>query len=150
MVVTVPFGSTRVVHSHWAAHHASVTEGAMGATCEITHGGTPSDWDPKIGPTPGTPAVTYSGPCRIQYAATDPRDTDAADQSVTERVVLVVLPRSAATQPEGARVRITAVDTNGLAALLGRVLTVRSVGRSSLAFEQDLTCTDDQDNQPEV
>jgi len=61
--------------------------------------------------------------------------------------VLVTLPAAAAAQQRGARVKITAVDGNGLVRLVGRTLTVQAVAPSSLAFEHDLTCWDDQTNQ---
>ncbi|RHA38736.1 DUF6093 family protein [Cellulomonas rhizosphaerae] len=146
----MPFPSTTVIHPDWAAHHAGVAEGGMNATCSITHGGTGGDWDPELGATPGTPTVTYTGRCSVDYAATQARDADAADQTITSRSVLVGLPRSAAAQANGARVKITAVDGNGPHALVGRVLTVGSVAADSLTFEQLLECTDDQANQPEV
>lgn len=122
----------------------------MNATCEITHGTTGGGWTPGGGGTAGTPVVTYTGPCRVQYDATAPRDTDAADQLTTEQTVLVAIPRGADAQREDARVRITAVDSNGPSSLVGRLFVVRSVNRSSLGWEQDLTCVDDTDNQPGV
>lgn len=143
----MPFPSTRVIHPRFAEHHAPVSEGAMNASCTITFGGTAGDWQPGVGATPGTSPTTYTGPCRVQYASTVPRNADAADQTTTERTVLVVLPRGSAKQSAGARVTITAVDANGPAALVDRVLSVGAVGFSSIAFEQDLACTDDQANQ---
>lgn len=122
----------------------------MGAACLITHGVTGSDWDPTTGPVIGELRVVFKGPCRVQYATTVPRHGDAAGQLITERTVLVALPRSAPTVTDGARVYITAVDDDGATHLVGRVLTVQSVNRSSLSWEQDLTCTDDHDNQPGV
>jgi hypothetical protein len=143
-----PFPTTRVVPAGWSAHHAPVTEGAMNAECAITFGQAGGGWDPTNGSTAGTPLATYTGPCRVQYTGTGTRETDAADQLVAEQAVLVALPRAAGPQSEGARVRVTYVDANGPTRLIGRLLTVRSVNRSSLAWEQDLTCTDDADNQP--
>lgn len=146
----MPLPSTRVFHPGWAAHHAPVTAGAMNATCTITVGVTAGDWQPDTGPTPGTTATTYTGPCRVEYASTQPQAADAADQSITERLVFVELPATAAAQRHGARVKITAVDANGPAALVNRVLTVGSIDLSSHTFEQVLTCTDDQANQSGV
>lgn len=143
----MPLPTTRVVHPSWAAHHAPVAQGAMGATCEITNGSTGGGWDPVNGATPSTPIVTYTGPCRVQYEPTAPRDADAADQAVIVRTVLVALPRAADRQQPGARVRITAVDANGHAALVGRTFTVEAANTSSLSWEQDLTCTEDATNQ---
>jgi hypothetical protein len=120
----------------------------MNATCTITYGGTGGGWDPTTGPTPSIPTVAYAGPCRVQSTGTANREADAADQLIAQQDVLVVLPRAAAEQSVGARVKVTAVDPNGPAWLTDRVLAVRSVNRSSLAWEQDLTCTDDADNQP--
>jgi len=145
-----PLQSTRVMHPQWAAHHAPVTEGTMNAACEITHGSTGGGWNPATGPTPGTPTVTYTGRCRVVYESTQPRDADAADQAVTSLTVGVALPAGSAPQSKGARVRITAVDANGPAGLVGRVLTVAAVAYPSQALDQNLTCTDDSANQPGV
>lgn len=144
-----PLASTRVMHPRWSEHHAPVTEGTMNATCEITHGSTGGGWSSTTGPTPGTPTVTYTGRCRVAYESTQPRDTDAADQAVTIRTVNIALPAGSPAQTPGARVRITAVDTNGPAALVGRVLTLDAVAYPSQAVDQNLTCTDDQANQPQ-
>ena len=144
----MPLRSTRVIHPDWAARHMPVVAGTMNATCVITHG-TAGGWDPVTGPTAGTPSTTYTGPCRVQYAGTAPREADAAGELVTTRTVLVVLPRDldgvpVPVQPSSARVTVTAVDENGPTGLVGQVLTVGAVNLSSLAWEQDLTCTDDQ------
>lgn len=145
----MPLPSTRVIHPDWAARHMPVVAGTMNATCVITHGHTGGGWDPTTGPTPGTPTTTYTGPCRVQYAGTAPREADAAGELVTTRSVLVVIPRDldgvpVPVQSSGARVKITAVDANGPVGLIGQTLTVGAVNLSSLAWEQDLTCTDDQ------
>lgn len=146
----MPFPSTRVIHPAWAAHHAPVAVGTMNATCTITHASTGGGWDPVTGPAAATPAVTYTGPCRVTYRDARGGDGDAADQSTSILPVLVALPLTALPQQVGARITITAVDANGPVGLAGRTLTVRDVGNSSLTFEQDLTCTDDQTNQPGV
>lgn len=143
-----PLTSTRVMHPRWSEHHAPVTAGTMNATCEITHGATGGGWDPATGPTSGTPTVTYTGRCRVAYDSTQPRDTDAADQVITIRTVNVALPAGSAPQGPGARLRVTAVDANGPAGMVGRVLTVEAVAYPSQTVDQNLTCTDDQDNQP--
>lgn len=142
-----PLGSARVVHPGWAAHHAPVAVGTMNALCRIELGSTGGGWIPETGTTPGTPVVTYAGRCRVAYARTQPHQGDAADQVTTTSNVTVALPLGSAEQHRGARVTITAVDANGPAALVGRVLLVESVAYPSLAVEQVMTCTDDQTNQ---
>lgn len=142
-----PLPSTAVVHPRWAAHHAPVAQGTMNASCRIELGSTGGGWTPETGTTPGTPTQTYTGRCRVSYARTQPHQGDAADQLTTTSNVTVALPAGSAEQQRGARVTITAVDANGPAALVGRVLVVESVARPSLAVEQNLTCTDDQTNQ---
>lgn len=144
----MPFDSTRVFHPDWAEHHMPVSEGAMNATCTISTSGE-GGWDPIAGPTlPGATIVTYTGRCRVTYLDNQPVEGDAAGQATTVRTVLVALPRDAAPQTIGARVTVTAVDTNGPSTLTGRAMTVRSTEYSSHALEQNLTCIDDQTNQP--
>lgn len=145
----MPFPSTRVVHPGWASRHAPATVDAMNATCVITHGQTGGGWDPATGPTTGTPIVTYTGPCRVGYGTREPRQVDAAGQHVTTRTVTVSIPRDhqgvpVPAQTVGARVTVTGVDANGPAALVGQVLVVTAVALPSLAWQQDLTCVDDQ------
>lgn len=142
-----PLPSTRVIHPRWASHHAPVAEGTMNATCTITNGAEGGGWEPDTGPSEGTPTQTYTGRCLVQYEQTLPRRADAADQPTSTRTVLVALPAGSTGQEAGARVKITAVDSNGPLELVGRTFTVQAVSPSSLGFQQNLTCWDDQSNQ---
>ncbi len=151
MVVTVPFDTTHVIHPAWARHHMPVTEGAMGATCRITVGGE-GGWTPEAGPTPGVPVILYDGRCRVQAEPTNEAQHDAAGQLVTTQTYLVAIPADSPAVPvgdQGAKVEILTVDDNGDADLVGRVFTVTGARYSSLRWERDLTCTDDQTNQPD-
>ncbi len=143
----MPFPSTRVVHPRWSAHHQPVTEDAMNALVTIEFGGTEPTWSSGGVSTEGEAAVTYTGPARITYVPAQAREADAADQEVALRRVDVALPREASPQQVDARVRVDAVNGNGPAWLVGRVLTVASLGRSSHAWEQLLECVDDLANQ---
>lgn len=148
--MTVPLASTRPIHRDWAQHHAPVSVGTMNATCTITYGGTAGGWDPGTGPTTGTPVMAYTGPCRVTYRDSQDNEADAADQRTSVAPVLVALPLTSLPQARGARVKITAVDANGPASLVGRVFAVETVSHSSITLEQDLACADDQTNQPGV
>lgn len=145
----MPLASTVVVHPDWAGHTATTVAGTWNASCVVEDGTTGGGWDPTTGATPGTPIVVHAGRCRVTYEPTQPRLGDAADQAITTRVVTVALPRdSVHGLSDAARVRITAVDTNGPTSLIGRVLTVEAAAYTSHAVEQLLTCRDDQSNQP--
>lgn len=148
--MTVPFPSASVFHPDWAAHAAPVSEGAMNATVTIRTAGD-DEWDPTTGPGTGTDGpLTYTGRARITYEVVRGYgDRDAVGQDVTTRVTTVALPRTASEQPSGARLTVDAVDGNGPAELIGRVLTVDSTGWSSYSIEQVLTARDDQSNQPQ-
>lgn len=143
----MPFKTTRVFHPRWAEHHQPVTEDAMNATVTVTNGSTGGDWTPGSGPVVGSPNVTYTGPARVTYEPTQGRDTEAAMQAITLRRVTVALPRDVDAQ-DGGVVLVTAVDANAPAWLVGRQLSIKSVGRSSHAWEQLLDCLDDVSNQP--
>ncbi|PZR55227.1 hypothetical protein DNL40_02330 [Xylanimonas oleitrophica] len=144
----MPLDSTRPIHPDWAAHHTATTQGSMNAVVTITQGSTGGGWDPVTGPRPSIPIQTYTGPARITYQALDAGIRDAAGQDVTVREVTVALPRPAAAQAIGARIRVDAVDANGPTALVGREYTVTSAPYSSHALEHVLTAVDEQNNQP--
>lgn len=143
----MPFPSTRVFHPRWAEHHQPTTEDAMNSTITITFGTTGGGWVPGAGASPSTPVVTYQGPARVTYEPTQGLDTEGALQNITLRRVTVALPRDAAAQSKGAVVLVDAVDANAPAWLVGRQLAVKSLGRSSHAWEQLLDCLDDLSNQ---
>lgn len=144
----MPFPSTHVIHPRWSGHHQPISEGAMNATITVTHGTTGGGWSPTDGPLPEVPIVRYTGRARLTYETTQGRDADAVGQEVTTRTVTVAIPRDVDVQQHLARVTVSAVDANGPAWLVGRVLTVQSLGRSSHAWEQILECLDDLTNQP--
>lgn len=148
--MNVPFASTRPIHPDWARRHAPTSRGTMNAECEITRGGTAGGWNPDTGPTAGTPARTYTGLCRVTYRDSQSGEADAADQQTSTAPVTIALPLDSPAQARGARVKITAVDANGPASLVGRVFTVETISHSSITLEQLLACTDDQTNQPGV
>jgi hypothetical protein len=134
-----PLASTSVVDPRWAAHHAPVAAGTMNAACTISRDGD-GDWDPTTGPTSGTPTVTYAGPCRIGASGVVVRTVDAADQQVALDVIPLTLPLSAPVQTAGARVHITAVDSNGPASLVGLDLIIEQAPSASIAVEQAYAC----------
>ena len=140
----MPLASTRVVHPRWAEHHAPTVEGAMGCQVQISHGGTPGTWTPQGGAVPGTPSTPWTGAAALSYADLGGRQIDAADQTMTARLVRVEIPRTAPTQVVGSRVKVTAVDAYTPAALLGARLTVQSMDISSPAATQVLLCVLDQ------
>lgn len=148
-MIAVPFKGTRVIHPRWSAHHRPVTDGAMNATVRVVTGVAGADFTYGGGFQEGTETVGYVGPARVTYEPTQGRDADATGQDTTVRRVTVALPGEGIATQHDAVVHVTDVDANGLLHLKGAVLVVESVGRSSHAWEQLLSCLDDQTNQPE-
>ncbi|ACZ29572.1 hypothetical protein Xcel_0533 [Xylanimonas cellulosilytica DSM 15894] len=144
----MPLDTTHPVHPDWAAHYQPVSQRTMNATVTVTDGTTGGGWDPVTGPIPDAPVVVYTGKARVAYKPVRAEDRDAAGQRVTVRDVTVAVDRDACPElATTARVKVTAVDANGPAALAGRTLAVQSTAWPSHALEQVITCTDDQTNQ---
>jgi hypothetical protein len=152
----MPLRSRRlaVIPHGWAAHHRPVTEGAMTAECIITRDregvapldagtGEPEPWEPlTIYPLPGQPGI-----CRVQILAAGGGESEqAVGEAVAEREVLVVVPHDApefrAGRQTGDWVTITAGGDDPQ--LVGRRLRINTIDYSSLSWERDLRCLDQQ------
>jgi hypothetical protein len=144
-----PLPSGRVIHPAWSEHHRPVVASTLTAACTITTTGTPGDWDPTTGPTPGTEDTLYpSGPCRIQALDNATGEADAAEQNVTVSLYLVVIPWDAGPIVTGARVHVDTCSDD--VQLEGMELTVQAVRHASLRWERDLICELDLSNQEDA
>lgn len=140
----MPFPGTRVVHPAWGVKHGEVSDDAMNATIAILKGNA-TDWKAATGPVVGADNVIYSGLARVSYDLDRPFTKDNADQVTTTAVVLVALPRDAVLPvlpDSGMTVKVLAVDSNGLNALVQATLRVLKARHSGLSFGVVLDCTE--------
>lgn len=138
----MPFPNTNVIPPQWQEHHAPTTENAMNATITFTRPTTSTPiFDEAAGKTTH-PAATpmYDGPCRIHRS---PRGGDGsvitvADRDLAIAAYTVVIPATATP----VRVRDTGTVTTcpDTPALVGAQVVVTSLGLTSTAWQQDLTC----------
>lgn len=138
-------GRRAVIPADWSGHHRGVLDGTRTATVALRPpGGTPGVFDPATGTKPNTPFPTYyTGTARIQVLDAGEQDRVVAEQQVSTLGYAVTLDHEVSGIELGHLVRITEVDDNGDATLVGRDLTVESIERGSLHWERRLLCTDD-------
>lgn len=143
----MPLANTRVIPEGWSAHHQPVVAGSWTADVTIRPpGNTQGEFNPATGTydDPQPHPAHYTGRARVQVEPMFAGDREAGGQQVTVAGYLVVVDRDTSTGTEvGHIVKVTGVDDNGDPALVGRELTVSGVAYGSLAWERDLTCTDD-------
>lgn len=136
---------TPVIPSRWSGAPRAVMAKTRTACVEIRHpGGTKGPFDPTTGTYPVVPhAPHFTGSARIQVRDAQSAEQLVAEQEVTTTGYLVAIDLSATDVAVEDVVTITGLDDNGDQVLLNHDLIVRAIAKGSLAWERDLTCTDD-------
>lgn len=145
----MPFATTSPIHPDWQDHHRPTATATLTGKLRVERDGTPGDWDPDTGHTPGGPATpVHEGPYRAQ--AVDARNStqrDVAGQQVTIRSYLIQLDADADAIDTGDRVHIIECDKDP--DFVDKVLTVTGIVHGTHRFTRDLFCDLDLTNQPE-
>jgi hypothetical protein len=142
----MPFPGTRVVHRDFERHHRPIAEGTMTVGVVVTRAGTgPGTFDPDTGSNTGAARVDVAATeARIQPTAAAARQTVAGDQVVTLRTYLVALPWNVAGVLVDDRVEVTSVaEADSDPDLLGTLLRVRDVTKTSTQWQRTLVCEED-------
>lgn len=142
-------GRRTTIHRDWSEMYRPVTEGTRTATVTLRRpGGTRGAFDTTTGtyPITATPAY-YTGKARIQMVSDSEAKVVTADQQVTTLVYRVMLDHLVSGVEVEDLVTVVAVEPNGDASLISRVLTVDAIVWGSLHWERHLMCVDDLERQ---
>lgn len=141
-------GRRQVIPTDWAEHHRPTATAALNATCSIRHtGGTQGTFNAGTGTYTGgsANAAHYTGVCGVADLPAAERALVIASEEVPSVGYRLDLPIDAAPELRvDDIVTITSVDDNGDPSLVGKVLSVESIHRSSLAFNRAAFCTENQ------
>lgn len=147
-------GRRTAIPADWSAHHRQILDGTRGATITLRRpGGTQGEFDEETGTRPTTPHAPYYGDgatepnARLQVLPSDEQEQTAGEQEITTLGYAVMLDHALTGMQLGDLCKITAVDDNGDAWLVGRELTVTSIESGSLHWERRLLCTDNLETQ---
>lgn len=142
-------GRRAVIPAGWSAHHRPAANSTHTATVQLRHaGGTTGEFDRVTGAAPFTPhAPYYVGAARIQLLPAETQEVEAAEQQVSLARYAVMLDSNVTGFALDDLCKVTSVDDNGDAWLVGRVLTVYAFESGSLHWERRLLCTDSLETQ---
>lgn len=141
---------TPVIPARWSEAPRTVMAKTRTGCATLRHqGSTPGDFDPVTGGYPDAVAepAYWTGTCRVQAEALlSAIAHDVAGEDVTTVGYLVTVDVNATDPADELRIgdliRVTDLDPNGDKSLIGRDLTIISIGRGTLAWERDLGCLD--------
>lgn len=129
-----------VIHPQWVEHHVPVAAGSLRGLCEIRTEDTQGTYNPvtkKHDVTPGT--LLHSGPFRAQKLATGSGVQTIGEQQVTVGDYLIVIGFDAnGITPDCLITFIQCDDPD----LVGKRMTVTSIGKGENRFERDLIALD--------
>lgn len=144
-----PLPNTAVIGPGWSAHNRPVADATMTCLATLTRPAADASltFDRDTGTSTAT-AITLATDVRARIQQQNDAQTPVTGgQQVPSRRYLVVLPFDTAIVRAGDQITITSGDDNLDPTLLDRTLTVVSVEHGSLAWEQDLICTDPEEPQ---
>lgn len=134
-------GRRRVIPLDWSAHHRGILDDTRDATVTLRRpGGTGGTFNRTTGQYDGqTPNVAYyTGLARIQVLPAIQQETQAAEQELSTLAYAVMLDDAIGSIQLDDLVKVTAMDDNGDAALVGAELQVSAVEGGSLHWERRL------------
>lgn len=130
---------TQVIPGDWSTTHAPVVTKTLRGKCKLFPAPTAQNIDPDTGlMTAITPEPLWSGPCRVQALAGQPRPVVAAEDREIVVDFLVVIPLNTPTVPAGTRIDVTDSEDP---ALTGLQLLVEQAVAGTERFERDLFCS---------
>lgn len=145
---------TRVIPADWGSSHAPVATKAMRGACQLLPPGEgPLEFVPAEGVSKrGDVTPSYAGPCRIQKLNAQDQTRVVGDQAQTTVGYLVTLSLGVPGETEGTFAadtatlahRVLITDLSDSAGLVGKRLSITSIGKGSERFEVDLYCVEDQ------
>ncbi|WP_210651341.1 DUF6093 family protein [Nocardioides sp. SYSU D00065] len=142
-------GRRSVIPADWSAHHRPAANDTHTGTVQLRHaGGIRGTFDKTTGTWSTTPHPPYyAGPARIQLLPSETQEVEAAEQQVSLARYAVMLDADVTGFALEDICKVTAVEGNGDAWLVGRELTVYAFGGASLHWERRLLCTDSLETQ---
>ena len=143
----MPFAGTRIIDTHWSAHHAAVVPTAFNATVSIGYPTGTATYDPETDDTTQDYSTDWEGYARIQ-ALTGQRAVPTGGQILAGIPYLVQLPAAAPVVVRGARVKIVTALNDSEA--VGDELWVVAALIGSERFARDLLCSDNATDAPSV